>query len=178
MRLLNLYLLAALSTFFLACSDDDSSIEYLFEREATEISVLRECASDADSGAACYQVRFHYPMAKSHFKGVYLWVGDKVVDDTSKAVNDDQIDKADGFYEYSSKKEALYDTIDLTKLIVDYLELYDSLHVALFCDYDDGDDVVGTNYCQYAAYTEPEDYTHYLLASWNAIDETKGCGII
>ncbi|MBO7383390.1 MAG: hypothetical protein J6U07_02095 [Fibrobacter sp.] len=141
MRLLNLYLLAALSTFFLACSDDDSSIEYLFEREATEISVLRECASDADSGAACYQVRFHYPMAKSHFKGVYLWVGDKVVDDTSKAVNDDQIDKADGFYEYSSKKEALYDTIDLTKLIVDYLELYDSLHVALFCDYDDGDDV-------------------------------------
>lgn len=141
MRLLKFYLFAALSIFLLACSDDDSSIEYLFEREVTEITVLRECASDADSGAACYQVRFHYPMAKSHFTGVYLWIGDEVVEDTSKAVSADQMDKADGFYEYFSKTESLYDTIDLTSLISEYVDSYDSLHVALFCDYDDDDDV-------------------------------------
>lgn len=57
-------------------------------------------------------------------------------------------------------------------------EVISSLIPCVKWEYDDGDDVIGTNYCQYAAYTEPNDCTHYLLASWYAIDETKWCRII
>ena len=75
-------LLACGAFVFAACSDDDSGNEYLFEREATEITVLRECGADADSGAACYQVRYRFPMTRENFTGVYIWIGDEVVDDT------------------------------------------------------------------------------------------------
>ncbi|MCQ2054692.1 MAG: fibronectin type III domain-containing protein [Fibrobacter sp.] len=135
--LLKLNLLIALSVAFFACSDDDSSIEYLFEREATEITVLRTCPSKADSGASCYQVRFHYPMMTDELEGIYVWVGDEVMDDTSKAVNSDQLEKADAYFEYSPKTTALYDTIDMTKLVADYVDTYDSVHVAIFCEYGD-----------------------------------------
>ena len=141
MRFCLYFVLVLLISFFAACSDDDSGNEYLFEREATEITVLRECGADADSGAACYQVRYRFPMTRENFTGVYIWIGDEVVDDTSKEVSSKQIDQADGFYPYSSKNTSLYDTIDLTEKVAKYLEVYDSLHVAIFCDYDDNDDV-------------------------------------
>jgi len=136
-RYLKYFLAALVVSLFVACSDDDKDSEFLFEREVTELSVLRLCASDADSGAACYQVRFRYPMAKDKFQGVYLWVGEDVVKDTAKAVGSKQIDKADAFYEYDIKSEALVDTFDLTDLAKDYLETDDSLHVALYCKYSD-----------------------------------------
>ena len=141
MRFLVLCFFAVLASILVACSDDDSGIEFLFEREATEITVLRECSADADSGAACFQVRYRFPMTRENFTGVYIWIGDEVVDDTSKEVSSKQIDQADGFYPYSSKNTALYDTIDLTDKIKEYLEAYDSLHVAIFCEYSDNDDV-------------------------------------
>ena len=140
-RVFGIYLLLALAAVFFACSDDDSDIEYLFEREPTEISVLLECAEDADSGAACYQVRYRFPMSRANFTGIYLWIGDEVMDDTSKEATSDQIEKADAFYPYSSNNKAYYDTIDLTDKIKDYVEDLDSLHVAIFCDYSDKDDV-------------------------------------
>ena len=141
MRFCLYFVLVALLSFFAACSDDDSGNEYLFEREATEITVLRECGPDADSGAACYQVRYRFPMTRENFSGVYIWIGDEVLDDTTKEASSKQIEQADGFYPYSSKNTALYDTIDLTDKIKDYLDAYDSLHIALFCDYSDDDDV-------------------------------------
>ena len=141
MRFCLYFVLVALLSFFAACSDDDSGNEYLFEREATEITVLRECGPDADSGAACYQVRYRFPMTRENFTGVYIWIGDEVLDDTTKEASSKQIEQADGFYPYSSKNTALYDTIDLTDKIKDYLDAYDSLHIAIFCDYSDDDDV-------------------------------------
>ena len=49
-------LLLLLAASFCACSDDDSSIEFLFNREATDVSVLRSCASKDDT-SACYRIR-------------------------------------------------------------------------------------------------------------------------
>lgn len=45
-------------------------------------------------------------------------------------------------------------------------------------EFDDGDDVAHTDYIQYVAYTEPNDKTHYILASWCAYDDETGCRII
>lgn len=143
LRFLKIFLAAFIASLFVACSDDDKDSEFLFEREVTELSVLRYCSSDADSGAACYQVRFRYPMAKDKFQGVYLWLGEDVIKDTAKAVSSKQIDKADAYYEYDSKSEALVDTFDLTSMVKDYLDSYDSLHVALYCKYSD-DRAAGT----------------------------------
>ena len=140
-RLFYFCVFLVLPALFAACSDDDSSNEFLFEREATEITVLRECAEDADSGAVCYQVRYRFPMTRENFSGVYVWIDSLVVRDTAKEVSSKQIDQADAYYAYSSKKKALYDTIDLTKMVEKYVEEYDSLHVAIFCAYSDDDDV-------------------------------------
>lgn len=147
MRLLKLNVLLTVLATFVACSDDGSSTEYLFEREPTEITVLRECADDADSGAACYQIRYHYPMDRTDFAGVYMWVGESVVDSADKEVSDDQIEKADAYFKYSNKSSDMYDTIDMTSIVAEYMERYDSLgmalcslHVALYAEYSDGDD--------------------------------------
>ena len=41
----------------MACSDDDSTIEFLFDREASDVSVLRSCATEGDT-SACYRITF------------------------------------------------------------------------------------------------------------------------
>lgn len=125
-------------TVFSACSDDDSEAEFLFDREISELSVLRECAKDADSGAYCFMVRFRYPIDVDGFKKIYLWVDSNVVGDTAKTVNDEKLEKATDVFNYSSKTEATFDTIDLTKYIKDYVEVRDSLLVAIYCHYSSG----------------------------------------
>lgn len=142
-KFLPLFLLVfgfALGISLMACSDSDSDAEFLFEREVTELKVLRECPSKADSGAACYQLTFRYPMDRENLKGIYMWVGDNVMDDTSKAASKDQIAKADSFMAYKKGSTANFDTIDLTAEVAKLTVRSDSLHVALFCEYDDGDD--------------------------------------
>ena len=104
------------------------------------MSVLRSCGSSADSGKQCYRVRYHNPIETEDFKGVYLWLDTSVVDDTSKSVSSSKKEKATAFYEYHSKSAGTYDTIDLTNLVEEYLEEWDSLQVALFCEYDDDKD--------------------------------------
>lgn len=123
---------------FVACSDTDSEVEYLFDREVSEITVLRQCGSKADSGAYCYQVRFHYPIDTENLSKIYLWVDSLVVGDTAKAVNDDKLDKATASFDF--KKGSIYDTIDLTPYIQEFARERDSLMVALYCDYSDRDD--------------------------------------
>ena len=39
-----------------ACSDSTEGTDYLFDRAVQDVSVLRECPANADSGAACYEV--------------------------------------------------------------------------------------------------------------------------
>ena len=76
------------------CSDDDSSIDFLFDREISDFSVLRECAQKSDSGAYCYMVRFRYPIDTENLTKIYLWLDSTVVGDTSKTVDDEQLSKA------------------------------------------------------------------------------------
>ena len=130
---------AFLAFSLLACSDDDSSIEFLFDREASDISVLRSCATDGDT-SACYRIRLRYPIETNHFKRIYMWVDTTVVNDSSKAVSSDQRSKATATYDYPKGTKALYDTIDVTEYAEKYIGTYDSLQVAFYCEYDDGGD--------------------------------------
>ena len=132
-------LFVALSAFFACCSDDDSSIEFLFDREISDVSVLQECAKDADSGSYCFKVRFRYPIDTENLETIYLWVDSTVVGDTAKTVNDDKIAKATDSFKFPSGTESLFDTIDVTSYIQDFVKAgRDSLLVAIYCDYSSG----------------------------------------
>lgn len=133
-------LVACLGSVFVACSDDDSEVEYLFNREVSELTVLRECASSADSGAFCYQVRYQYPIDKDDLSKIYLWFDSTVVKDSTRSVGSKELDRADTVIEYK-KTKALYDTVDLTGS--DILESVreskrESLMVAIYCEYTSG----------------------------------------
>ena len=129
----------ALFATFMGCSDDDSSIEFLFDREISEFTVLRQCAKNADSGAYCFMVRFHYPMDTVDLDRIYLWVGSDVLDDTTKTVDDEELKKATDSFEFLPNVGNYYDTIDLTPYIQDYVNKdHDSLMVAVYCDYSSG----------------------------------------
>jgi len=137
-------LFSVCSLVLLACSDDDSSIEYLFDREVSDLSVVRQCASRADSASHCYQIRFRYPYATENLSKMYLWVDSLVVGDTAKAVDGDKLAKADTVIEFKQTTE-LYDTIDLTHFIKKYVDEErnvidrDSLMIAIYCEYSSGD---------------------------------------
>ena len=130
---------AAVLVALVACADDEEGTEFLFDREVMELSVLRSCADENDT-SACYRVRYHYPIEKEHLSGIVVWIDTTVVDDTSKAVTSKQIDKATKFIEFEKGTTRLYDTLDLTEIVAEYLETYDSLQVALFCKYSDDKD--------------------------------------
>lgn len=130
--------------FFVACSDDSEGVEYKFDREVSELKILRECADGADSGAYCFQLRYRVPYETEHLDSVYLWVDSTVVGDTAKGVSKSQLNKATAVFEFSTN--AIYDTIDLTPYVKEFVEtdlvdgLRDSLMVALFCGYSDDKD--------------------------------------
>ena len=134
-----LLLLAGMLLLTVSCSDDEEGVEYLFNREVMEMSVLQSCADENDS-SACYRVRFRLPIEKENLAYIRVWLDTTVIDDTSKAVTSKQIDKATKSLEYGKKITRLYDTLDLTELVQEYLETYDSLQVAFFCDYSDDED--------------------------------------
>lgn len=132
----------ALLTGFLvvACTDDKEGVEYKFDRETSEMSVLRQCASDADSGAYCFQLRFRIPIETENLETFYIWVDSIVVGDTAKAVSKSKLEKATATFEYKNS-EAKFDTIDLTPYIQEYVEEgRDSLMIGLFCGYSDDKD--------------------------------------
>lgn len=141
LKLYSLFVAAVLALLLSACSDDDDGTDYPFDREVMEMSVLRSCGAKADSGDACYRVRFRYPIETERLEALYLWLDTTVVDDTSKGVSSSQRDKADTVIEFTKKKSGkTYDTIDLTKMVKEYLdEKYDSLQVVIFCKYSKGD---------------------------------------
>ena len=133
-----LALVVALFASLVACSDDGSSEEFLFDREISDLSVLRECASDADSGQFCYLLRYRYPIDTNDLRRIYLWLGNEVVDDTSKTVDDDQIAQATDSFEFPSGTAALFDTINLTPYVQELAKDSDSVMVAIYCDYSSG----------------------------------------
>ena len=94
MRYLKLYLLFSLAVFFFACADDDEGDEFSFDREISEVSVLKECASDAPEGSVCFKIRYRYPIRLKNYSGLCVWLDTTIVDSTSRSVSDKQIDKA------------------------------------------------------------------------------------
>jgi len=128
--IIGLFLLAS-------CADDDEGVEYFFDREILDMSVLRECAPGVEDGSYCYQLRFRYPIETKELKGIHLWLDTTVIDDTSKAVSSAALEKSI-LIEYNDKKADDFDTIDLTALLADYLDR-DSLQVALWPEYTDKD---------------------------------------
>lgn len=130
--------LLSLAGTFSACSDDDSSAEFLLNREISDLSVIRECDKDADSGAYCFKVRFRYPIDTDKLKKVYIWVDDDVVGDTAKTVNEDKLAKATTSFEYASGSANLFDTVDVTPYIQDFVAERCSLLVAFYCEYSSG----------------------------------------
>ena len=83
-------------------------------------------------------MRFRYPIDTDKLETIYLWVDSTVVGDTAKTVNDDKIAKATDSFKFPSGTESLFDTIDVTPYIQDYVEERESLMVALYCDYSGG----------------------------------------
>lgn len=139
-RLLSCFLFIVGCIFTVACSDDTEGVEYMFDREASELSVLLKCAKDADSGAYCYQLRFRYPYETEHLESIYLWIDSTVVGDTSKSVSKSQLEKATAVFDFSESPAGDYDTIDLTSYISEFVEERESLMVAVYCGYSDGGD--------------------------------------
>ena len=134
-----LLLLFAFCILAVSCSDEDEGTEFLFDREIMELSVIQGCADENDT-SACFSVRYRLPIDREDFAYIHVWIDTTVVDDTSKAVSSKQIDKATKSIDYSSGTERVYDTLDLTELVKDYVDQgYDSVQVALFCEYTDGD---------------------------------------
>jgi hypothetical protein len=134
-----LLLLFAFCILAVSCSDEEEGTEFLFDREIMELSVIQGCADENDT-SACFSVRYRLPIDREDFAYIHVWIDTTVVDDTSKAVSSKQIDKATKSIDYSSGTERVYDTLDLTELVKDYVDQgYDSVQVALFCEYTDGD---------------------------------------
>lgn len=130
-------ILFSMVTLFWGCSDDDSSIEFRAEREISDISTLLQCAKGTDSSAYCFMVRFRFPDDTENLDAIYMWIDSDVVDDTSKTVNDDEISKATENFKFKDNGD-LFDTIDLTSYIQEYVDERESLMVAFYCDYTSG----------------------------------------
>ncbi len=150
MRFMKFYLVAAFLLALVACSDDDDGTEFMFDREISEVSILNECPPDVPEGTPCFKIRYRNPILTHNesgdvvFKGLRVWLGTDVVDDTSKSVSNKQIEKAK-LYEYVPKSGSFYDTLDLTDTLSVYikengLDQKDMIQVALFCEYSDGGD--------------------------------------
>ena len=116
-----LLLLAGVLLLAVSCSDEEEGTEFLFDREVMELSVLQSCADENDT-SACYRLRFRLPYEKEHLAYIHVWLDTTVIDDTSKAVTSKQIEKATKSISYGENITKLYDTLDLTELVQEYLD--------------------------------------------------------
>lgn len=137
MRLFSAFILLEFLLLLASCSKDKEGVEYFFDREILDISVLRECAKTSENGDHCYQLRFRFPIETNELKCFHLWLDTTVIDDSSKAVSSGAL-KNSIVIEYNSNSTSDFDTIDLTSLLADYLDR-DSLQVAIWPEYIDKD---------------------------------------
>lgn len=119
---------------FDACSDTNAHDDYSFERAVQDLSILRGCSSKSDSSTYCYQLRWRIPIETENLLRFHIWVDTLYVDDSTTSV-------PSGAKEHSiqvafQNPEKLYDTLDLTKYVKDYLH-QDSLAIAIWCEYAD-----------------------------------------
>ncbi len=109
----------------LACSNDNSSPTYPFERTISEVAVAKTCKD-------CYILRWKHPIEKKDLQNYYVWLDTTVVKDSVQSISQTQIKEASASIAYSGKGEG--DSLDLSKLISKYLER-DSLHIAIWANY-------------------------------------------
>ncbi len=124
--------------FFLlliSCSDDKDGIEYFFDREVLDMSVLRECATPSTKAENCFLLRFRYPIERNSLKQFHLWLDTLFIDDTSKSVSSKALQNSIR-YKYTNPNNFDFDTIDLTPLLKEYLDR-DSLQLAIWPEYTD-----------------------------------------
>ena len=136
MRLLLKSLLFVFSALFVAaCSDDSEGVEYLFDRSVQDVSVLKSCATTSDS-VECFQLRWRVPIETENLARFHIWLDTTYIGDTTKSVPKNATEHSIQV-EYHSG--ALYDTLDLSALVSEYLDR-DSLHIAIWCEYTDDND--------------------------------------
>lgn len=144
MRFLKIYLISAFVFFLFACSDDDDESDYMFDREISEYSVLKECSPGVPEGSTCFKIRYRYPITTDGYSGLCVWLDTTVVDSSILSVNSKQIEKAhegvdNAFFREFKRSSSYFDTLDLTDKVSEFVKKgYDVLQVAMVCEYDDG----------------------------------------
>lgn len=118
-----------------SCSDSSNSDDFRFERAVQDLSILRGCASKSDTTSFCYRLRWRIPIETEALVRFHIWI------DTTY-VGDSVTDVPSGAKEHSiqipfENAEKLYDTLDLTKHVKDFLS-QDSLAIAIWSEYSDG----------------------------------------
>lgn len=145
MRCIKFLLISVVAMIVLACTDDDDSNDYPFDREVMAMNAFTSCGAKDDGSDTCFRVSFNYPFEKEHLEAIYIWLDTTVVDDTTKEISSSQMKKADSVIDLSQVdknrlREKVSDTIDLTSLVKEYLKKnYVTLQVVLYCDYSKGD---------------------------------------
>lgn len=124
------------SALLFACSDSSAGDDYRFERAVQDLSVLRSCKESSDSGLSCYRLRWRIPIETEDLARFHVWIDTVHVNDSTTKV-------PSGATKYSiqipfENEEILYDTLDLTPYVQEYLKR-DSLAIAIWSEYDDND---------------------------------------
>lgn len=123
--------------FLLACSDTSNGDDYRFERAVQDLSILRSCASKSDTTASCYRMRWRIPIETKNLLRFHVWIDTLVVGDSTKKVPSGATEKS--IKVPFENPEILYDTLDLTEHVAEYLQR-DSLAIAIWSEYGDGDE--------------------------------------
>lgn len=128
-------LAAAAFALLSSCSDSSAGDDYRFERAVQDLSILRRCASQSDTAKHCYQMRWRIPIETESLLRFHVWIDTTYVGDSATSV-------PNGAKEHSiqipfESEEKLYDTLDLTEYVAEFLDR-DSLAVSIWSEYGDG----------------------------------------
>ena len=122
----------------IACSDDSGSADFPFERSVLELSAVKRCVEKSTlPGDPCYQLKWRHPIEKEKLVRYHIWIDTTVVGDSARAVPDGALNQSIQVDFVAGRGD--YDSLDLTARLTPYLER-DSLHVAIWAEYDDGSD--------------------------------------
>ncbi len=125
------------AAFLAACSDTSNGDDYRFERAVQDLSILRGCASQSDTTSSCYRMRWRIPIETRNLLRFHVWIDTLVVGDSAKNVPSGATEKSIRIP--FENPEVLYDTLDLTEHVAEYLKR-DSLAIAIWSEYGDGDE--------------------------------------
>lgn len=133
------YSLLFLSIFLLFnCSGDDDNPKFPFERTILGARIYKEC-TNASAAANCYLIRWEHPIERNNLKNYYIWLDTTVVKDSVQNVSQAQINEG---LKIPYNNIGKGDSLDLTDLLSPYSGKdsgRDSLHVAIWAEYDGSD---------------------------------------